>query len=271
MKASGLTAGRAARALAVPVVGGIAWMVLAGAPTNYILINSASLVLALALALLMPFPRDSRILSSIPWLCLCGLWVCALFGAEMDGMRRWFSLGSFRLHAGYLLLPVLIVLIAEQSGARRNLLLVLAAMSIAAMPDYGVGAGLLLVAIGFAWQTGMADRNTLGTTAVITTCLVIAIWRDQPLPPVDFVEGFKGPPGILIGIYVLPVILALLMLSLWPVRLGVISDPRAKALAFWWLGTLAAAPFGPFPWLLIGFGAAPILGLGLALAALRRQ
>ena len=246
-----------------PVLIGLGWMAWAGAPRSYLAINAAALVLALASALWLRLPKGVPARLAMAGAALAAMALPLLIGPELDGVRRWIAFGPLRLHAGYLVLPLLVVLVARMPSLPTSAFLLAALALSMAQPDLATALGLSAAAAALALKR--RDAVSLVAAASAAGALSYLARQSDPLEPVRFVEhvqseAFAAQPavGVVLG-------LAGLLPALW-FRAG-----AAQALALGWF-TLAAglaAFIGNYPSILIGYGAAPILGTGLALAALR--
>lgn len=248
-------------ALVVPVVAGLAWMTFGGAPTGWIAVNALALVLALALATLLPLPRTERGILILAGLLVLALWAIALAGAPVDGVRRWVGIGPVRLHLGYLTLPLLVLLTARLPGLPALALLLAALGATVLQPDLAATAALTASMLVAAVQRlGVAGR--IMAVSSLMACYYL-LGQPDTLAPVRFVEHVQRDAWA-----VQPAAGAALTLAgLAPLLLLRQAAPLAAFLVA--AGLMAFA--GPYPSILIGYGAAPILGFGLALAALRCQ
>ncbi len=252
-------------ALVVPVVAGLAWMTVGGAPTAWIAVNALALVLALALATLLPLPRSQRGVLVLAGALVLGLWATALAGVPVEGVRRWIGLGPLRLHLGYLILPLLVTLAARLPARSGAALIVASLMATMLQPDRAATVALTASAAVLA----LTRRDGLSITALVIGlgACVAAIAQPDHLAPVRFVEGVQRD-----ALTLNPAAgLALVAASLTPLLLLRRAKVAAAPLAAFLLAAGLMAFAGSYPAILIGYGAAPILGFGLALAALRCQ
>ncbi len=248
---------------------GLAYMAMAGAPSRYLLMNLAALVLG-ATAWLAIGPKagarlaDGRVVLalSIPLLAT------ALFGIGFDGVTRWVRVGPLPVQLSLVLLPAIIVLYARRPDAIGTAGIAIAALGLAAQPDRAM-AGVLaaaLAAILIAKPTRMSALALAAGIAGFGATLV----RPDALPAVPFIDqilytSFGVHP--LAGLAVLTGSLALLVPTLGALRQG---DSRPALLAFGacWLAIVAAAALGNYPTPLVGFGGSAVLGYLLSAALL---
>lgn len=252
-------------ALVLPVVAGIGWLAVSGAPMAWVAVNSGALLLALALAVLLPMPQDARYVAALGAALIAALFATALAGTAVDGIRRWVNFGPINLHVGYLLLPVLAALAPSLSSGRAVALLVMALLATLLQPDRA--ASMALVAALAAFAHVRRDRASFIGLIIAIASASAAVVTPDPLAPVRWVEGVQSDAW-----QVTPIAgIALTAATLSPLFLlrhgGTAALPLASLLVT--AGLMAFA--GPYPSILIGFGAAPILGFGMALAALRDQ
>ena len=253
-------------ALAIPVLAGVAWLATGGAPSHYALANLAALALALAW---IAFGRGPHTASSRHILAavliavmLAAVWV----GPEATSItqhtvRRWFPLGPIALHTGMLVAPALCVLAARNRVLAAPLLL--SGIGAALLqPDAATGFALTFAAVGLHhvkrdWRVGV--------TAIVGFFASLWMAVRGELPPQPFVENvLTQAAGDSIAFAVL---LAASMVASFCLILFAIPFDRAKrfTLAGLFFGFAVSALMAPYPMPLIGYGAAPILGFGLAL------
>jgi len=252
-------------ALVLPVLAGIAWMAWVGAPTAWPAINAAALLVALACARWVPLPRKQSGQLFLAGALVALMALTALAGVELDGVRRWIALGPVRLHTGYLVLPLLVVLTSRLPSRPAALLLGAALLATLAQPDraacYALAAAVCIHALH------RRDWPAIGALVVAIASCIAVLTRADPLQPMRFVEGLQAD-----ALAANPLFGALLTLAtLAPLALLRGGDRPAQPLAAFLLIAGLCAFAGPYPSVLIGYGAAPILGFGLALAALRAR
>jgi len=253
-------------ALAIPVVCGAAWMALSGAPAHYALVNLG----ALALACLWiiggrgPHTALSRhiLLGALLIILLCPL----LIGPELtsitgDRVVRWLPMGPLALHSGMLAAPALAVMAASNRRYGAGFL-VAGALAVMFQPDAATGFAFTFAAVGIHhvtrdWKFGVAA--ILGFFASITMALA------GEIPPQPFVERVLVEAtlqSIFLG-------LALAAASIASFALILFAAPFAREVRFALAGTLFGfaimALMSNYPTPFVGYGAASILGFGLAL------
>ena len=251
--------------LAVPVLAGLAWMSLAEAPALWLAVNAGALALAIAAALWLPLPRHNGGQLALALVSTALLTMTVLAGIEADGVRRWLQLGPLRLHIGYLVLPLLVTLADRLPAKPASALLLGAVLACALQPDRATSFGL-------AAATAMITLNRpvlpfVGALVAAFVGAAVALGQVDPLQPVRFVETVQidtwhAQP--LIGI-------ALMLATFAPLLLLRDGQRTARPLAAFLIVAGLMAFVGAYPSILIGYGAAPILGFGLAISALRTQ
>lgn len=248
-------------ALVLPVAAGLAWLAVSGAPMAWLAVNGGALLLALLLAVLLPIPQDERRAALLAASLVAALFATAIAGTSIDGVRRWVSLGPVSLHVGYLLLPMLAALTPRLPSAPAVALLVLALLATLLQPDRATT--IALVAVLAALTHVRRDRASFVGLIVAIAGGSAAFVAPDPLAPVRWVEAVQRDAW-----QAAPIAgLALTLATLSPLLLL----KQAPTLTAFLLGAGLMAFAGPYPSILIGYGAAPILGFGLALAALRCQ
>lgn len=252
-------------ALAVPVLAGLGWMVLAGAPSGYLLGNTAALALALASARWLPMPRSEGAVTALAATLLGLLWLTALFGIEIDGARRWIGLGPLRLHTGYLVLPLLVACADRLSSRAAALIVTAAAVATVVQPDRATCFAISATACTIALRR--RDWPSVGALMASLVCAAAVLRIPDHLLSVEFVEAVQTD-----ALAARPAIgLALVLATIAPAALLIGRNWSALPVASFVVVAGLCALAGPYPSILIGYGAAPILGFGLALAALRAK
>ncbi len=143
----------------------------------------------------------------------------------------------------------------------------LACAALAVQPDAGTLAGLAAASATLA----AAYRSTaFALVAGAALMLMLGTWDAGTLTPEVFTESVL--PHVWLASPVGAAVLGAVLLVAAPGLLA--SDPRLPrpqglALAALLAGFGIAAMLGPFPYPLIGYGAAPILGFALGLTGLR--
>lgn len=255
----------ACAALALPVLAGIGWMAANGAPPAWLAVNAAALVVALAMAALLPLPQDEARTTLLAAVLVAALFVTALAGTAVDGVSRWASLGPVRLHVGYLVLPLLAALSSRLPSVSAVALLLAALLATLLQPDRATSIALAATLAALAYLR--RDWVTLvGLIIAIVGCGA-ALTVADPLAPVRFVEHVQQNAWATQPIAGLVLILA----TIAPLLVMRSHGEAALPLAAFLVAAGVMAFVGPYPSILIGYGAAPILGFGLALAALRCQ
>ena len=89
-------------ALGIPVLAGLAYLGLSGAPFVYIASNGLALVVALAATAFLRVRLSDRQCRILAVLLLLLLYVPLLTGPHVNGIARWLPMGPVALHAGAL-------------------------------------------------------------------------------------------------------------------------------------------------------------------------
>lgn len=248
-------------ALSIPVIAGLFFLHFAGAPSHFVAINAGALVLGLGLALLVKAPASQRAFRIITGLLLAGLFLPLVTGPYLGGVARWLPIGPFTLHTASLFLPAILALAVRDDDYTAPILLT-AVFAGLLQPDAALGFALLFAAIGLHDVT--RDWR-IGTTCIFAffAAIVMAV-RGNP-PPQEFVERVLIDAAALSPLFAAGLFLSLAA-SFFLILLAI---PASKAMRF----TIAGSLFGftimaimaHYPTILIGYGAAPIIGLGLGL------
>lgn len=246
----------------MPALGGLAYLAAFGAPARLIAVNAGALVLAVLCAVWGRLPSSPGPRLGVVLLAAALLFLPHLAGPEVGGVSRWLPAGPVLVHSGALLLPLVVVL-AAQATRFGPALLALAAAALALQPDSAMLAGL---AAASAMLAALRRSAGFALVAVASAGLAALTFGRGTLEPQIFTEG------VLVQVWAIAPLAALALTALLFAAAPVLllrSLPREEALPFAaMLVTLGAmAAIAPFPFPLIGYGASPILGLGLALGA----
>jgi hypothetical protein len=248
---------------------GLFYLVAAGAPARYVVVNLAALVLGLvALGGIDKAALLDRRSSGLAVALLgSSLLATALFGASVDGVSRWIWIGPLSVQVSLVLLPFMLVCFAGHRDRLGTAGIALAALALAIQPDRAM-AGML--ALGLA-ALATARRDAFSVTALLAALAAFAVTLVRPdaLPAVPFVDrvlftAFSVNPlaGVAtllgVGVLVLPAIV------------GRLQDPAngGAYLVFGalWIGCIAAAALGNYPTPVVGYGGSAILGYVLSLS-----
>ncbi|ABC63698.1 hypothetical protein [Erythrobacter litoralis] len=251
-------------ALALPVFAGIAWMLLAGAATSQIALQLVALAIGCALIVVgarLAFPAKPLGVALVVL-----LYLPLALGPEVGGEQRWLALGPVTLTSGLLCVPALSVLLAR---ARRSwfvgpLALIFVASLVQSDPSITIALAMVIFVLG-----GINLVAIAGGLLILAIGAYLAL-RDT-LEPVRFVEGVFPDAFAQMPLMTWVLIAALVIslgLLLW--RAGAPAKEKAALVASM-TGLIGVSLIGPFPTPLVGYGAASILGLSLALAILGRD
>ncbi len=259
--------GAPAAALSLPVISGLAYLAAFGAPIAFVLVNAFAQAIGL---LWISFGRLPQSRSAHRVLALFLLVLLALpiaLGPSLDGVTRWLSIGGVTLHVGMLAVPLLVRLLASDPsfGAWATSLAILIGF---AQPDSATVLALASAALG----VGVATRNTV-FLAVSGLGLAASLGAsfNGDLPPQSFVENILTDLWPSYPLVAIALATSLLVSLLLVFRLQSLSKVERFAIGGTLSGFIIAALLGNYPYPLIGYGAAPVLGLGLALATMGNQ
>ena len=255
--------------LAIPTLAGLMFMAAFGAPQNYLLINTAALALG---SVSIWFGRSvPALIKPQTWILLAALLVIMALplvtGPELNGVSRWLPLGPFQLHAGMLILPTLVALAAADRD-NSPIMLIIAVFIATLQPDAAACFAIMGAAVGlyFAWYDW--KPGVIALTAFLAG--IYAAIRGE-LPPQQFVERvlvFAAEQNPFIAL----ALLAALLISFFLLLFSINRPPAIRyALAGSMAGFSIAAVLNNYPSILIGYGAAPILGYALALSPYIRE
>ena len=261
----GLLCGAAAVAI------GMAYMEAAGAPSRYLLVNLAALVLGATFWLALGATASSRPAGAGPAVLALSvpLLLTALFGVAADGASRWVDLGPLSVQVSLIVLPVMIILSARRPDPVGTAGMIVAALALALQPDRAMAGAvlaallaLLLAAPGrLPAASAAASALALGWTLLTPDSVGASAFVDKILYTAFDVHPLAGA-AVLAGAAIL------LVPALAAARAG--WSDRAPLLAFGacWSAVIAAAALGNYPTPLVGYGGSAVLGYLLSVALL---
>lgn len=247
--------------LALPVLVGLAYLWLVGAPRAYPAINAGALLIAVLLGLLVPAVEAPKVRRALAVFLITLLFLPLLTGPHVNGIARWLPLGPFTLHTGALVIPALVVLAAREEDFAPPILLA-ALLAAVLQPDAATSLAVMLAAVGI--YTARDDWRLIPVAGISFFASLVAGLRGE-LPAQPFVErilvhlAFEAPAGAL------ALALALLGSFFLLAHALAAERPVRHALAGTLFGFFLAALVSNYPTILVGYGAAPIVGFGLAI------
>lgn len=258
--------------IALAVGAGMLGFRLGGAPSGYIVVNGLALLVP-AVFLLPPGAIRLRAIAPAFTLAAIILLATALWlGPSVEGVRRWIPLGPLQLHAGMLVIPGLAAVLMRQRETISLAATALCAVIIWQQPDFATALALFagIAAASFGRKLVWAEQVM---RLVATIGLVLVAFQPDPLAEVRFVETAMGDGLALSPLLGIGLGLGLFFAILLPPWLLTRNRPEmipaARAITGALAGFAIAGLVAPFPQPLVGYGAAPIIGYGLALAVLR--
>jgi cell division protein FtsW (lipid II flippase) len=255
------------------VVLGLAYMLAAGAPSSYLLVNLAALVIGATAWLAFartagPHPAwaGAAVLALAAPILLT-----ALFGVAADGASRWMSVGPLNLQVSLIVLPVMLVLYATRPDGIGTASMMVAALALAAQPDRAM-AGVLLAGL-LALLVAAPSRLVIMAATAAMLAFGWTLLKPDMLPASPYVDhilytAFDVHP--LAGLAVVIGAVALVM----PAAIGASAlreaSQRSALLAFGgcWFGVVVAAALDNYPTPLVGYGGSAVLGYLLSVALL---
>lgn len=253
-------------ALALPVLAGAAWMATSGAPSHYWLTNLGALVLAAAWIVTGRGPHTVLTRHLLLAVLLLLLLAPLVLGPDLrsiagTGVRRWIPIGQLSLHAGMVAIPPLVMLAARDRTLAAPILLA-GLFAVFLQPDSASGFAITFAAIGLHHVT--RDWK-VGVVAIIGFLVAIAMSLSGELPPQPFVERVLIDAARQSPVLALMLAAALGASFLLLAFAAPFERATRLALAGAFFGFVIMAMMSHYPMPLVGYGAAPILGFGLAL------
>jgi cell division protein FtsW (lipid II flippase) len=257
---------------AFAVISGQIVMVLGEAPPHTAWVQFVAITFAAATFPLMSQGAEQAMrwpLATV-WLCAAAILLTAMFGPDVEGVRRWAGTPAVAIHVGHLVTPLAIGVAARRPGPWSASALAALSLGLALQPD---AAGLIALTAALGGLLAL-ERNRW-TAAALAAAALATLWallNPDTLAPVSWVEGM---PATALSMELWLGFLVALGLCLMPMPFLFIAAqgrrrrPLATALAAYWLALIGASLVAAFPTPLVGYGVGPILGYVLSWALLR--
>jgi hypothetical protein len=250
---------------------GLAYMGAAGAPSRFLLVNLAALVLGATAWLALGRAGSARLAGAgVATLALSvPLLLTAFFGVAADGAVRWVSLGPLSLQVSLIVLPVMIILYARRPDQAGTAGMSAAALALALQPDPAM-AGVLAAAL-LALLLAAPGRLPVVAAAASVLAFGWTLMTPDSLAASDFVDrilytAFDVHP--LAGGAVAAGAAALVLPAVPGLWRGAGDRPALLAFGACWAAVVAAAALGNYPTPLVGYGGSAVLGYLLSVALL---
>ena len=209
-----------------------------------------------------------------------------LLNPGVNGVRRWISVGPVQLHAGFVALPVLIILASANSRSENSRALwitgvsiMIAAAVLGFQPDASQAIAFAIAVLVVLVQRRSTSRIDWIAAAVCVGASALALSRPDSLEAIPYVEGIVRLAALSGAAWLAAAIVALMLLPLPFVVHSMKHHDHHEGLglAAYSVTVCIAAFVAPFPVPILGYGLSPILGYLVALGwivrtdALRRQ
>jgi hypothetical protein len=259
---------RLALPLLFPSIGGLYYLWAFDAPARLIAVNAGALAFGLAWVMWGRLPSRPEARLGLAAVSAGLMFVPLLTGPDLGGVMRWFPAGPMTLQSGPLLLPLIVVLAARE-GARGAAVLALAGAALAVQPDAAGLAALGLASGVLAW---LHRSPAFALVAAGAAAGAAFTFHAGALEPQIYVEGVLAHVAGTSLWQAACLAILLFVVPLWHLVIDPqLTRPEGYALAALLTALGAVAAIAPFPFPLIGYGAAPILGFALALGASARR
>ncbi len=244
---------------------GIIYLILAGAPNRYCIVNAGGLIAGL---LFMPIAAQAR---QRPRFFINGsaliLLATGLIGVSIDGIARWLGYGSFLLQPSFILLPAMAVLFAQSRDVVSAIGMIIALWALILQPDDAMVA--VLFSSIYILTILRPGRMTLLVCITGLATVAIAMINPENLAPAPFVEQvlLTAPDlSLWAGIAVWGGSLLLLAPMIIAGLRKKVDPDTVIVFGMVWLAAIAAAVLGDYPTPVVGYGASPIIGYLIGLA-----
>ncbi len=250
---------------------GVAYMLAAGAPPRYLLVNFFALVLGATAWLMLGRTARSRLAAAGPVTLVLALplLLTALFGVAVDGASRWVNVGPLSLQVSLILVPALVVVYSRRPDGIGTAGMIVAALALALQPDRAMAGVLMTGLAGFVVLR--PSRFAIAAAAASTLAFASTLFTPdtgEAVPFVDRVLYTAFDVHVLAGLAVVigaAALVAPAMVGAWSA-----ASERPVLLAFsgCWSGVILGAALGNYPTPLVGFGGSAVLGYLLSVALL---
>ena len=250
---------------------GLSYMMVAGAPSRYLGINTGALVIGLTmLALLARTAQAEQKWTGVAIMAMAGaLLATALFGQAIDDTARWVSFGGLSIQPSLILLPLMIVAFTRGRDALATAGIILAAAAVALQPDRAM-SGMLAASLAVLLAM-RPDRHVIAAFGASTASFGSTLARADNLPAAPFVDQILYS-SFDVHVAAGAAVLGGSVLLLIPAVMGWRNDPAHRetyaAFGAVWLAAIVAAALGNYPTPIVGYGGSAIIGYALSLVAL---
>ncbi len=250
---------------------GIAFMHMAGAPSAYLAMNVAALVIGIAAVPLIALISSKASLSQrATGLALsAALLLTGQFGMEADGATRWFALGPFSIQTSLVVLPLVAINFSRTRDTVSTAGIILAALSLALQPDRAMAGALAAAMLILAIMR--PGRAVLVALAASLCGFIAALSQADTLATAPFVDqilwtAFAVNP--LAGLAVVAGSILLIVPAITGWMRGHDDRPTYAVFGAIWAAIISAAALGNYPTPLVGYGGSAILGYLLCMFSL---
>lgn len=250
---------------------GMVYMLAAGAPSRYLLVNLAAMALGASAWLALGRAAGSRLAGAGPLILALALalLLTSFFGMAPEGASRWVAVGPLNVQVSLIVLPVMLITYARRPDAIGTAGMIAAALALAVQPDRAMAGVLVAGLLGLLCARpgrlpSMATAASLlafGGTLLMPDELPASPYVDRILYTAFDVHPLAGA-AVLIG--------AALLVAPALIFASKAAGERPALLAFGgcWLGVVVAAALGNYPTPLVGYGGSAILGYLVSVALL---
>jgi cell division protein FtsW (lipid II flippase) len=258
---------------------GILVMRASGVPSTAWGQNLVACVVGILLCFALARPRPShrgdaglQVAGVVALGCLAATWL----DPGVQGVHRWVMLGPVRVHAGALVLPLVLATLAglERAGRRRasTLLSIATALVLVLQPDPAQATAFVAGSVVLLLPWSPAEARAWIRLVPLLALAGLSWLRSDPLAPVPHVEGIVSLAAELGTGWGAAAAASLLLLPVPFFAAREPGDGRAGlAIGTYVAVTILAPALGTFPVPVLGQGASPIIGYFAAIGLLRRS
>ncbi len=257
---------------------GILVMGASGVPATAWGQNLVAYVIGIVLCFILARPRSSRrgeAAFPIAGVLALGLLAATWLDPGVQDVHRWLRLGPVRLHAGALVLPVVLATLTglERAGRRHvsTLLSIATALLLVLQPDAAQATAFAAGAVILLLPRNRADVHAWLRLVPLLALAGLSWLRRDPLAPVPHVEGIVGlamEQGTGWGAAAVASLLLLPVPFFAARRAG--DGRMGLAIGTYVAVTILTPALGTYPVPVLGHGASPIIGYFAALGLLGR-
>lgn len=187
-----------------------------------------------------------------------------------DGIQnvyRWVSIGNFKVNIGLIISPLILIHIYKLENQIHAILVSLLVVIIFLFqPDASLVTAFSAAAVILLFRKNISKSTQRFILLFAIGASVLAWYRLDSLPPVNYVEGILTLAQEISGFFAFCSVLSLVLL---PLPFFVLASKENRTMSYslgiYYFLILLATLFGNFPVMVMGYGISPIIGYFIGL------